>query len=118
MKKRPSLWQWFMAVAVFKVSLFQLRGCLRLIDRHGLEVSFDTLVSHHMAGGRISSWIEGLVYARERGIELEVLNGAARDLVGAGGSRITLIEHIRAAEHAGIRDMRRFPFDTLQKKNA
>ena len=71
-----------------------------------------------MAGGRIDSWIEGLIYARERGIELEVMNAAARDLIAAHGSKITLTKHIRDAERAGFREMSRVPFDTLQAPGA
>ena len=116
--KRPTFWQWFFAITFLKVPALQLRRCQRLVEQYGFDISFDALVAHHMAGGRMLSWIEGLVYARERGISLEMMNGAARDLVATSGSGITLTDHIRVAERAGVRDMQRFPFDSLQKKPA
>jgi uncharacterized protein YqfA (UPF0365 family) len=116
MTKRPSLFQQFVAVAFLKVPLREVRRCLRRIEETGLDISYDALVAHHMAGGRMTSWIEGLIYARENGIELDVTNGAARDLLGAFGSKITLTEHIRLAASKGCRDMRGVPFDSLQKK--
>jgi uncharacterized protein YqfA (UPF0365 family) len=116
MRKRPSIWPWFVAVAFLKVPFSRLRRSLALAERHGLEIAFDMLVSHHMAGGRILSWVEGLVYARDNGVALEVMNGAARDLLGTQGSGISLTEHIQLAQRAGITDMRSMPFDTLQKR--
>ena len=116
MRTRPSIWKWFVAVAILKVPFSRLRRSLALAERQGLEITFDMLVSHHMGGGRIQSWVEGLVYARENGVALEVMSGAARDLMGAYGSGISLTEHIQLAQRAGITDMRSMPYDSVQKK--
>jgi uncharacterized protein YqfA (UPF0365 family) len=115
---RPTFIQWIWAFWLWKISPRELRHCLSIIDRHDLSISYDQLVAHKLAGGRITSWVEGLAYARESGIPLDVMNAAARDLLGAFGSKITLTEHIRIAQSRGFRDMQRVPFDSLQKKNA
>jgi hypothetical protein len=116
--KRLSLFQLFVHVFLMKVPYFQLRDCMRRVEKHGLELPYNTLISHHLAGGRMTSLVDGLIYAHDHGIKLDVLNAAARDLIGAFGSKITLTEHIQIAEHAGYRDMAKVPFDTLQVKNA
>lgn len=118
MNKRPTLWNWFFALAVAEVPYSALRYNTREIERHGLDVSFDALVAHHLAGGRIVSLVNGLVYARTHGIAMDFKQAATRDLVAAFGSRISLTEHLQTAERAGIRDMARAPLDLLRKESS
>lgn len=49
----------------------------------------------------MTSWIEGLIYAQERGMTIGPTNGAARDLAEAYGAKRSLREHIQAFEARG-----------------
>ncbi len=115
--KRPSLFQMFVYVALMKVPFFQLRDCLRRIERHGLDLPHDKLVAHHLAGGRISSLVDGLIYAREHGIKISTMHATARDLASKYGSGISLTEHIQALERAGYRDLDSAPINPAHLKN-
>jgi hypothetical protein len=113
MCQKPSLKQWLLAVLVLRAPWKELRRCVRLVRQHDLGITFDALVAHHLAGGRIDSWVEGLIHASERGIALTPEQGAMRDLVGKLGSGISLTEQVNLAVAAGHRDMKDAPLDSL-----
>jgi len=115
--KRPSLFQMFVYVALMKVPFSRLRDCLRRIERHGLDLSHEKLVAHHLAGGRITSLADGLIYAQEHGVKLSTMQAAARDLASKYSSGISLTEHILALERAGYRDLDSAPIDPAHLKH-
>ena len=116
--KRPSAFQMFVHLAFLKIPVLRVRECARRAEDHGIALSYETLVSHHLAGGRVVSLVEGLVYAQQRGITISVMNAAARDLVSKFGSGISLTEHIQALERAGLRNLDGAPLDIEKLKNA
>jgi hypothetical protein len=115
MKDRSIFYRLFVGATILKIPFFESNRCLKKIRTHSLPLTYDKLGAHHWAGGRISSWVDGLIYAQEHGIKLDVDNAAARDLIAVQGSRITLPEHIRLLSEAGCRDVFGAPFDSLQK---
>ena len=115
MKDRSIIYRFFVGNRMLKVPFRESNACLEKIRTHLLPLTYDQLAAHHLAGGRISSWVDGLIYASEHGIKLDVDNAAARDLIGAHGSKITLTEHLQILESAGYRDAFKAPFDSLQK---
>lgn len=117
MNDRSLFHRLFVGAMLMNVPFFKSSACLRRIKAYGLPITYNQLAAHHLAGGRISSWVEGLIYAQEHGIKLDRDNAAARDLLAAHGSGITLVEHLQILEKAGIRDAFRAPLDSLEKKN-
>jgi uncharacterized protein YqfA (UPF0365 family) len=118
MNRRPSVFQLLVGTLIHKVPYFETRRCLQRIEGHGLPLSYTELAAHHLAGGRITSLVEGLIYAQERGIKISVTSAAARDLVEAYGSKTALSEHIRVFESRGVRDLDSAPLNVAQLKNA
>lgn len=116
MSRRPSLLQLLVGVCVHKVPYGESRRCLDLIEGHGLSITYTDLSAHYLAGGRMTSWIEGLVYAQRKGIKMSSANGAARDLAEAYTSKVQLREHIRAFEALGVRDLDSAPLNVAQLK--
>ena len=116
MNRRPSLLQLAVGTLIHKVPYGESRRCLDLIEGHGLSITYTELSAHHLAGGRMFSWIEGVVYAQERGVKMNPQNGAARDLVEAHTSRRTLREHIQGFEAVGVRDLDSAPLKVEQLK--
>jgi len=111
MDARPSLFQLFVGTVIYKMPYRESRRCLDLIANHGLPVTYLELSAHHLAGGRIGSWIEGLIYAQNHGIKMSVTNAAARDLIEVYGSKLTLLNHIQAFERLGVKDLDSAPLD-------
>lgn len=118
MKDRSILYRFFIGSRVLKVPFREANRCLKKIGAHRLPLTYDHLAAHHLAGGRISSWVDGLIYAGEHGIKLDINNAAARDLIAVQGSKITLTEHLQILENAGYHDAFKAPFDSLQKNHA
>jgi len=111
MTSRPSFLQLLVGTLLHKIPYRESRRNLDLIERHGLSVTYTELSAHHLAGGRITSWIEGLVYAKERGLKMSRENGAARDLTEIYTTQRSLREHIRKFEALGVRDLDSAPLN-------
>jgi uncharacterized protein YqfA (UPF0365 family) len=118
MNERPSLLRLLVGAAVYKVPFFEARRCLARIDSHGLPLGYRELADHHLAGGRITSLVEGLIYAQARGLQMAVPNAAARDLVAAYTTKVSLTDHLRAFEAAGVRNLDGAPLNAALLKNA
>jgi hypothetical protein len=114
----PSLLPLLINTLLHKVPFLETRRCLELIEVHALPLSYTDLAAHHLAGGRITSFVGGLIYAQERGLRISVANAAARDLIESYGSKIILADHIRCFEVLGIRDLDSAPLDVTKVENS
>src|SRR5579859_5825345 len=99
-KDRSILYQIFAGQILSKTPFFEARRCLERIKRYQLPLTYDDLRIHHLAGGRITSLVDGMVYAKEHGINLDVRNASAFELL-TPATKHTLIEQIQILEAKG-----------------
>lgn len=104
MRRKPTLLQLAVGTFIHKVPYSDAKKCMSLIEGYGLDISYTELCAHHLAGGRMVSWIDGLVYAAENGLKIGKDNAAARDLVESYGDRRSLRQHLRQFHGQGITD--------------
>lgn len=79
---------------------------------HGLALNWDLLIAHHLAGGNVTSLVDGQIFARENGIELSDSAAGAHDLYAKHKFRVSLADYLKAHLAEGIRDFRQSPFLT------
>ena len=112
MRNRAPLLRVLNGTLLLKIPYFPIRRALILAERYGLELDYDVLASHFLAGGKIDSLIDGLVYAKENGIVLSERAAMARQLFAQVTNGTTLTEHIRSFEALGVRDLSAAPLKT------
>lgn len=105
MRSQPSILQLLIGTFIHRVPFREAKRCLQRVESYSLPLSYTDLAAHHLAGGRISSLVDGMIYARENGIKMSTTNAQARDLVAAQTTKLSLTEHIHAFEAIGVRDL-------------
>lgn len=113
MKNRSILFQIFVGRMLSKIPFFETRRCLRRIKRYQIPLTYDELSVHHLAGGRIAALVDGLVYAKEHGINLDIKNASAFELL-APATQHSLIEQIQILEAKGYGDRLGIPVKSWQ----
>ena len=109
MRQKPTILQLAVGTFIHKVPYSDVKKCMTLIEGYGFDITYTELCAHHLAGGRIVSWIDGLVYAAENGLTIGKENAAARDLVESYGDKKSLRQHLKEFHEHGIRDFIRTP---------
>jgi len=115
--KPPSLPQLLLHYIFMRLPAFRIRREALRAQSNNLDVSYDSLIAHHLAGGRVSGLVDGLIYAQQQKIQISYLNACVRDLVCASGTRISLIEHIQVLERSGYRSLDGVPLDLANIKS-
>jgi hypothetical protein len=115
-RNKPSILQLAVGTLIHKVPYSDTKRCMSLIDGYGFDITYTELCSHHLAGGRIGSWIDGMIYAVEAGLKIGKENAAARDLLEAYGSKKSLRQHLKELHEYGIKDFTNAPLSMEQIK--
>lgn len=76
---------------------------------NGVPVEWSTLSTHRLAGGDLESLVDGLIFAKERSLEMSIQCACARELYARVKHRVSLRDSLVPMAEAGIRDIDREP---------
>ena len=76
---------------------------------HGVQIDWETLVTHRLVSGSLDSLISGLIYAKERGVKMSIACACARDLYARAKYELCLKDWLQPVIDAGIDDISKAP---------
>ena len=100
--------EWFrrwLKCRLMGTSFTELKRAYDLAAAHGVEIEWNRLVVHKLAGGDIDSLVRGLIYARERGARISLGCACACEYLARLQYQLSLRDWLEPVIDSGATDI-------------
>ena len=80
---------------------------------HAVPVEWKDLFTHRMAGGRLDSLVDGMIFAKERNVKMSFVSACASELYARAKFQLCLTDYLKPLIESGIDDISKAHYGDL-----